>query len=165
MSKTVGDFVVDRLAEWGVKRIFGYPGDGVNGLLAGLQRFGTDRMQFVQVRHEEMAAFEAVGYAKFSGRVGVCIATSGPGATNLVTAIADAHMDSIPMVAITGISSIASVRLISSGLTLVTAPTKPSAGSCACVATPATTKITATATAPPVPTGTTRPPVRLPSAR
>ena len=77
MSKTVGDFVLERLAVWGVARVFGYPGDGINGLLAAWGRADNDP-QFVQARHEEMAAFEAVGYAKFSGDVGVCAATSGP---------------------------------------------------------------------------------------
>ena len=72
----VSDFVVSRLQQWGVTRIFGYPGDGINGVLGGLQRAGT--IEFVQVRHEEMAAFMAVAHAKFTGEVGVCLSTGGP---------------------------------------------------------------------------------------
>ena len=74
----VSDFVVGRLHQWGVRRIFGYPGDGINGLLGGLQRAGS--IEFVQVRHEEMAAFMAVAHAKFTGEIGVCLSTGGPGA-------------------------------------------------------------------------------------
>lgn len=101
MTPTVGDFVIRRLDEWGVKRIFGYPGDGINGLFGALNR-ASDRMQFVQVRHEEMAAFMASAYAKFSGELGVCIATSGPGATHLVTGLYDARLDHQPVLAIVG---------------------------------------------------------------
>lgn len=101
MSKTVGDFVWDRLGAWGVKTIFGYPGDGINGLLGALNRAG-ERFEFVQVRHEEMAAFMASAYAKFTGRVGVCLATSGPGATHLITGLYDAKMDHMPVLAIAG---------------------------------------------------------------
>ena len=79
MSDTVADVLLARLREWDVGQVFGYPGDGINGLLAAWGRAG-DEPQFVQARHEEMAAFEAVGFAKFSGQVGVCVATSGPGA-------------------------------------------------------------------------------------
>ena len=79
MSKTVGDFLIERLHTWGVRRIFGYPGDGVNGVLAALQR-AKGRIDFVQVRHEEMAAFMACAYAKFTGELGVCLSTGGPGA-------------------------------------------------------------------------------------
>src|SRR5690349_22070496 len=78
MSKTVGDFFWERLHQWGVRRIYGYPGDGINGLLGALNRAG-DRFEFIQVRHEEMAAFMACAHAKFTGEVGVCMATSGPG--------------------------------------------------------------------------------------
>jgi pyruvate dehydrogenase (quinone) len=105
MAKTVGDFFWERLHHWGVRRVFGYPGDGVNGLLAGLQRFGTDKIEFVQARHEEMAAFMASAHAKFTGEVGVCIATSGPGATHLITGMYDASMDHMPMLAIAGQSA------------------------------------------------------------
>ena len=101
MSETVGDVLLARLREWGVGQVFGYPGDGINGLLAAWQR-ADDRPQFVQARHEEMAAFEAVGYAKFSGQVGVCVATSGPGAVHLLNGLYDAKLDHVPVVAIVG---------------------------------------------------------------
>ncbi len=101
MSKTVGDFFVDRLHEWGVKRIFGYPGDGINGVLGSLQR-SEHRIEFIQVRHEEMAAFMASAYAKFSGELGVCLSTGGPGASHLITGLYDAMMDHQPVLAITG---------------------------------------------------------------
>ena len=78
MAKTVGDFVVERLRAWGVKRIFGYPGDGINGVFGALNR-AKGEIEFIQARHEEMAAFMASAYAKFSCELGVCIATSGPG--------------------------------------------------------------------------------------
>ena len=102
MAQTVGDFFWERLYQWGVRRVFGYPGDGINGLLGGLDRFGTDKIQFVQVRHEEMAAFMASAYAKFTGELGVCIATSGPGASHLVTGLYDARLDHMPVLAIVG---------------------------------------------------------------
>src|SRR5947209_3721239 len=102
MAKTVGDFVWERLYAWGVRRVFGYPGDGINALLGGLARFGTDKIQFVQARHEEMAAFMASAYAKFTGELGVCIATSGPGASHLLTGLYDARMDHMPVLAIAG---------------------------------------------------------------
>ena len=102
MAKTVGDFFWERLYRWGVRRVFGYPGDGINALLGGLQRFGTDKMQFVQARHEEMAAFMASAYANFTGELGVCIATSGPGASHLITGLYDARMDHMPVLAIAG---------------------------------------------------------------
>lgn len=101
MSDTVGDVLLARLREWGVLQVFGYPGDGINGLLAAWQR-ADDRPQFVQARHEEMAAFEAVGFAKFSGQVGVCAATSGPGAVHLLNGLYDAKLDHVPVVAIVG---------------------------------------------------------------
>jgi pyruvate dehydrogenase (quinone) len=101
VSETVADFMLSRLSEWGVRRIFGYPGDGINGLMGGLQRAG-DRFEFVQVRHEEMAAFMACGHAKFSGEVGVCLATSGPGAIHLLNGLYDAKLDHQPVVAIVG---------------------------------------------------------------
>jgi pyruvate dehydrogenase (quinone) len=101
MAETVGDFFWRRLGEWGVRTIFGYPGDGINGLLGALQRTG-DRFEFVQVRHEEMAAFMASAYAKFGGGLGVCIATSGPGASHLITGLYDAHLDHMPVLAIAG---------------------------------------------------------------
>ncbi len=101
MSHTVGDVLLARLREWGVKQVFGYPGDGINGLLAAWQR-AEDQPQFVQARHEEMAAFQAVGFAKFSGSVGVCVATSGPGAVHLLNGLYDAKLDHVPVVAIVG---------------------------------------------------------------
>ncbi len=101
MTATVGDFFWSRLQEWGVKIVFGYPGDGVNGLIGALGRT-SGKVRFVQVRHEEMAAFMASAYAKFTGELGVCIATSGPGASHLITGLYDARMDHMPVLAITG---------------------------------------------------------------
>ncbi len=101
MSQTVADFVLARLDEWGVQRIFGYPGDGINGFLGALDRAGG-RPRFVQVRHEESAAFMACAHAKFTGEVGVCLATSGPGAIHLLNGLYDAKLDHQPVVAIVG---------------------------------------------------------------
>ncbi|WP_336115744.1 thiamine pyrophosphate-requiring protein [Streptomyces sp. PTD9-10] len=101
MSTKVSDYVLQRLREWGVERVFAYPGDGINGLLAAWGRAENDP-RFIQSRHEEMSAFEAVGYAKFSGRVGVCAATSGPGAIHLLNGLYDAKLDHVPVVAIVG---------------------------------------------------------------
>ncbi len=101
MATTVGDKIISRLDEWGVEQIFGFPGDGINGLLAALQSAGNTP-PFVQARHEEMSAFEAVGYAKFTGKVGVCMATSGPGAIHLLNGLYDAKLDHVPVVAIVG---------------------------------------------------------------
>jgi pyruvate dehydrogenase (quinone) len=101
VSPTVGDFLVSRLQAWGVRRIFGYPGDGINGVFGALQR-AKGKIEFVQARHEEMAAFMASGYAKFTGELGVCIATSGPGAAHLVTGLYDARLDHMPVLAICG---------------------------------------------------------------
>jgi len=101
MGETVGDFVVKRLHAWGVERIYGYPGDGINGLMGALRRH-EDRIDFIQVRHEELAAFMACAHAKFSGRVGVCLATSGPGAIHLLNGLYDAKMDHQGVVAIVG---------------------------------------------------------------
>jgi len=94
------DFLVERLKAWGVKRIFGYSGDGINGVIGALQRDGG--IDFIQPRHEEMGAFMAVGYAKFSGELGVCLATGGPGATHLITGLYDAKADHTPLLAICG---------------------------------------------------------------
>jgi pyruvate dehydrogenase (quinone) len=94
------DFFVERLKTWGVKRIFGYPGDGINGVIGALQHDGG--IDFIQARHEEMAAFEAVAYAKFTGELGVCLSTGGPGATHLITGLYDAHQDHMPVLAICG---------------------------------------------------------------
>ncbi|WP_330286716.1 thiamine pyrophosphate-requiring protein [Streptomyces sp. NBC_00576] len=101
MSMKVSDHVLERLRAWEVEHVFAYPGDGINGLLAAWGR-ADNRPQFVQSRHEEMSAFEAVGYAKFSGRVGVCAATSGPGAIHLLNGLYDAKLDHVPVVAIVG---------------------------------------------------------------
>jgi pyruvate dehydrogenase (quinone) len=97
----VSDFIVERLGQWGVRRIYGYPGDGINGIMGALQR-AEDAIEFVQVRHEEMAAFMACGHAKWTGEVGVCLATSGPGAIHLLNGLYDAKLDHQPVVAIVG---------------------------------------------------------------
>lgn len=97
----VSDHVLERLRQWEVEHVFAYAGDGINGLLAAWGR-ADDKPRFIQARHEEMAAFEAVGYAKFSGRVGVCAATSGPGAIHLLNGLYDAKLDHVPIVAIVG---------------------------------------------------------------
>src|SRR4051794_9288160 len=101
MTQTVADVLLARLREWGVRQVFGFPGDGINGLMAAWGR-SDDRPQFVQARHEEMAAFEAVGFAKYSGGFGVCVATSGPGAIHLLNGLYDAKLDHVPVVAIVG---------------------------------------------------------------
>jgi pyruvate dehydrogenase (quinone) len=101
MTKTVGDFFIERLHEWGVRRIYGYPGDGINGVFGALQR-AKGKIEFIQCRHEEMAAFMASAHAKFTGELGVCIATSGPGAAHLVTGLYDARLDHMPVLAIAG---------------------------------------------------------------
>ena len=101
MAATVGDFLLRRLHAWGVRRIYGYPGDGINGIIGAFGRFAGD-LQFVQARHEELAAFMACAHAKFSGEVGVCLATSGPGAIHLLNGLYDAKMDHQPVVAIVG---------------------------------------------------------------
>jgi len=98
---TVGDFLVERLSQWGVTRIYGYPGDGINGVFGALSR-ANGKIEFVQCRHEEMAAFMASAHAKFTGELGVCIATSGPGASHLLTGLYDARMDHMPVLAIAG---------------------------------------------------------------
>src|SRR6185369_1049095 len=100
MSETVGDFLLQRLGQWGVRRIYGYPGDGINGIMGAFGR--SKEMKFVQARHEEMAAFMACGHAKFSGTLGVCLATSGPGAIHLLNGLYDAKMDHAPVLAIVG---------------------------------------------------------------
>jgi pyruvate dehydrogenase (quinone) len=101
MAQTVADYLLERLREWGIEKVFSFPGDGINGLLAAWQR-ADNRPTFIQARHEEMAAFEAVGYSKFTGRVGVCAATSGPGAIHLLNGLYDAKLDHVPVVAIVG---------------------------------------------------------------
>src|SRR5690625_2559601 len=101
MSKQVSDFLIERLQEWDIERIFGFPGDGINGIMGALDRH-TDKMNFVQVRHEENAAFMACAHAKFTGEVGVCLATSGPAAIHFLNGLYDAKKDHQPVVAITG---------------------------------------------------------------
>jgi pyruvate dehydrogenase (quinone) len=101
VSQTVGDFLVQRLHDWDVSHLFGYPGDGINGVFGALNR-ADGKIQFIQARHEEMAAFMASAYAKFSGRLGVCIATSGPRASHLITGLYDALLDHQPVLAIVG---------------------------------------------------------------
>ncbi len=92
MSRTGGDILVEGLIAWGVDTIFGLPGDGINGILESL-RVRQEQIRFVQVRHEEAAAFAAVGYAKYTGRIGVCCATSGPGGVHLLNGLYDAKCD------------------------------------------------------------------------
>jgi pyruvate dehydrogenase (quinone) len=92
MAQRVAEVLPARLREWNVRQVFGYPGDGINGLIAAWGRADNDP-QFVQARHEEMAAFEAVGYAKFSGNVALCAATSGPGGIHLLNGLYDAKLD------------------------------------------------------------------------
>lgn len=108
MAQSVSDFLVERLSQWGIKRIYGFPGDGINGIMGALDR-ASDRIQFVQVRHEEMAAFMACSHAKFTGEVGVCLATSGPGAIHLLNGLYDAKLDHQPVVAIVGQQALSSL--------------------------------------------------------
>jgi pyruvate dehydrogenase (quinone) len=100
-ERTVSDFLVERLQAWGVRRIFGYSGDGINGILGALQRAG-EPIELIQPPHEELAALMASGYARFSGEVAVCMATSGPGAIHLLNGLYDAKLDHQPVVAIVG---------------------------------------------------------------
>src|ERR1700739_4999015 len=104
MAPTVANYLLERLRSWDVQHVFAYAGDGINGILAAWGR-AENKPQFIQARHEEMAAFEAVGYAKFTGRVGVCMATSGPGAIHLLNGLYDAKLDHVPVVAIVGETS------------------------------------------------------------
>lgn len=101
MSKTVADHLWERLGQWNVERVFGYPGDGINGIMGALGRV-AEQFDYVRVRHEEMAAFMACAHAKFTGEVGVCLATSGPGAIHLLNGLYDAKMDHMPVVALVG---------------------------------------------------------------
>jgi pyruvate dehydrogenase (quinone) len=101
MSKTVSDFIVERMHAWGINRVFGYPGDGINGVMGALRR-AEEKIEFIQVAHEENAAFMACGHAKFTGEVGVCISTSGPGAIHMLNGLYDAKLDHQPVVAILG---------------------------------------------------------------
>lgn len=104
MAQKTSDWFVGRLKEWGVSRIYGYSGDGINGVLGALQRANEkgNGIQFIQVRHEEMAAFMAAAHAKFTGELGVCLSTGGPGATHMITGLYDAKLDHVPVLAIAG---------------------------------------------------------------
>src|SRR3954466_11104349 len=101
MAKTGGDILVENLIDWGVDTVFGLPGDGINGIIEAL-RTRQEKIRFIQVRHEEAAAFMACGYAKYTGKLGVCLATSGPGGIHLLNGLYDAKMDGQPVLAITG---------------------------------------------------------------
>src|SRR5690606_9612606 len=101
MATTVSDHMIERLREWGVERIYGYPGDGINGIMGAIAR-AKNRPELIQVRHEEMSAFMACAHAKFTGKPGVCLATSGPGAIHLLNGLYDAKLDHQPVVAIVG---------------------------------------------------------------
>src|SRR6476469_9873082 len=101
MATTVSELLVDRLIDWGVDTVFGIPGDGINGIFEAL-RLRQEKIRFIQVRHEEAAAFAACGYAKFTGKIGVCLATSGPGGVHLLNGLYDAKFDGAPVLAITG---------------------------------------------------------------
>src|SRR5688572_31866819 len=103
MAQTAADVMVGALKDWGVKVIFGLPGDGINGIMESLRK-EKDAIQFIQVRHEETAAFMACGYAKFTGHIGVCLATSGPGGIHLLNGLYDAKLDGAPVLAITGMT-------------------------------------------------------------
>ena len=104
MAQTVSDHIIQRLYAWGIRTIYGYPGDGINGLIGAIER-AEGRIRFIQPCHEEAAAFMACGHAKFTGQVGVCMATSGPGAIHLLNGLYDARMDHQPVVAIVGQSA------------------------------------------------------------
>ena len=103
MARTAAEILIDRLIEWGVDTIFGLPGDGINGIMEALRK-KQERIRFIQVRHEESAAFMACGYAKFTGRIGVCLATSGPGGIHLLNGLYDAKLDGQPVLALTGMA-------------------------------------------------------------
>src|ERR1051325_347377 len=100
-STNASDVLIDSLYDWGVDTIFGLPGDGINGIMEALRR-RQDKIRFVQVRHEEAAAFMACGYAKYTGKLGVCLATSGPGGIHLLNGLYDAKLDEQPVLALTG---------------------------------------------------------------
>src|SRR5712672_2994113 len=102
MAKTAADVLIEGLIDWGVEAIFGLPGDGINGIMESL-RTHKEKIRFFQVRHEEAAAFMACGYAKFTGKLGVCLATSGPGGIHMLNGLYDAKLDGAPVLAITGL--------------------------------------------------------------
>src|SRR5438477_6282904 len=101
MAETAADILVDRLIEWEVTEVFGLPGDGINGVMEALRK-RQDKIRFIHVRHEESAAFMACAYAKYTGKLGVCLATSGPGGIHLLNGLYDAKLDGQPVLAITG---------------------------------------------------------------
>src|SRR5437870_10940747 len=101
MAMTAADCLIETIHDWGVDVVFGLPGDGINGIMEALRR-RQDQIRFIQVRHEEAAAFMACAYAKFTGRLGVCLATSGPGGIHLLNGLYDAKLDRAPVLAITG---------------------------------------------------------------
>src|SRR5919107_5928335 len=101
MAQTVSDYLLQRLGAWGVRRIYGYPGDGINGVFGALDRAG-ERFEFIQARHEEMAAFMACAHAKYTGQLGVVVSTSGPGAIHLLNGLYDAKLDHQPVLALVG---------------------------------------------------------------
>src|SRR2546428_1780122 len=103
MANTAADLLIDTIRDWGVEVVFGLPGDGINGIMEALRK-RQDKVRFVQVRHEESAAFMACGYAKFTGKLGVCLATSGPGGLHLLNGLYDAKLDGQPVLAITGMA-------------------------------------------------------------
>src|SRR6266436_490432 len=103
MSHTAADILVETLMEWEVDTVFGLPGDGINGIIEAFRK-RQDKVRFVHVRHEEAAAFMACAYAKFTGKLGVCVATSGPGAIHLLNGLYDAKLDGAPVLAITGMT-------------------------------------------------------------
>src|SRR5204863_6246255 len=104
MTTTAADILIDSILEWGVEVVFGLPGDGINGIMEALRK-RRGKVRFVQVRHEESAAFMAVGYAKYTGKLGVCLATSGPGGLHLLNGLYDAKLDGQPVLAITGLQN------------------------------------------------------------
>src|SRR5215216_1282326 len=101
MAKTAADVLIETIMDWGVDTVFGLPGDGINGIMEALRK-RQDQIRFIQVRHEESAAFMACGYAKYTGKLGVCLATSGPGGLHLINGLYDAKSDGQPVLAITG---------------------------------------------------------------
>src|SRR5579859_4782212 len=102
MATTAADILLERIAGWGVDTIFGLPGDGIDGIMEALRK-AQDRIRFIHVRHEEAAAFNACAYAKWTGKLGVCLATSGPGGIHLLNGLYDAKLDRQPVLAITGL--------------------------------------------------------------
>src|SRR6195952_3243072 len=104
MARIAANTLIERLIDWGVDTIFGLPGDGINGMTEALRRH-QDRIRFVLVQHEEAAAFMATGYAKSTGRLGVCLATSGPGGIHLLNGLYDAKLDHAPVLALTGMQA------------------------------------------------------------